>query len=83
MFLGVLLGAAYWYSGSLWVPVLAHFVFNAAQVIAAMSYPAMLTKNPSTPLLLALGSFVIVVGLLRLIRQNSKTTFEEVYGAQP
>ena len=83
MFLGVLLGAAYWYSGSLWVPVLAHFVFNAAQVILAMAFPALLTKNPSTPLLFALASFVMVVGLLYLIKKNSKTTFEEVYGAQP
>lgn len=80
MFLGVLLGAAYWYSGSLWVAIVAHFFFNASQIIVAMYAPAFLAKNPSIPLLFVLISLVIVVGLLYVLRKRSGTTYELVYG---
>jgi membrane protease YdiL (CAAX protease family) len=89
MFLGVLLGAAYWYSGSLWVPILAHFFFNGAQVVFAMvggqaaggvSAAAGATKNPAMPLSLVLLSLVLVVGLLSSMRSRSTASFAEVYG---
>ena len=84
MFLGVLLGAAYWYSGSLWVPILAHFFFNGAQVVVAMVAKPDVpgphsVKNPSMPLSWVLLSLVMVVGLLYAIRRESKTTYESVY----
>jgi hypothetical protein len=80
MFLGVLLGAAYWYSGSLWVPILAHFFFNAVQIVWAMSgSPVSPTKTPSIPLLFVLGSFVIVVGLLSSMRSRSTATYAGEY----
>ena len=46
MFLGVVLGAFYWYSGSIWTSILAHFVNNAVQVIAASYAPQYIDKNP-------------------------------------
>jgi CAAX protease family protein len=82
MFLGILLGAVYWYSGSLWASILAHFVTNAVQVVAASFYPKMITENPSVPVYAALLSMVIVVGLLSVMRRQSKVTYAGVYGLE-
>ena len=79
MFLGILLGAIYWYSGSLWTSILAHFFTNGVQVVAASFYPKMITENPSVPLFAALISMVIVVGLLSVMRGQSKVTYSGVY----
>jgi membrane protease YdiL (CAAX protease family) len=79
MFMGILLGAAYWYSGSLWVPILAHFFTNAAQVIAVSYYPKMIDEDPYVPVYWALVSLAIVLGLLSLLRRRSRTTYAEVY----
>ena len=79
VFLGVLLGLAYWYSGSLWVAILAHFFFNGAQIMLAMYSPSVLSKNPSIPLLFVLLSFVIVVGLLAFMRSRSTATYAQAY----
>ena len=79
MFLGVLLGAAYWYSGSLWVSILAHFFTNAVQVIAATYYPKIVEEDPAVPFYWALVSLVIVVGLLSVLRRRSTASYAEVY----
>ena len=79
MFLGILLGAIYWYSGSLWVSILAHFFYNGIQVLAVSFYPKTIHESPSIPVYLALISLVIVVGLLLLMRRMSGTTNERVY----
>lgn len=79
MFMGILLGAAYWYSGSLWVSILAHFFTNAAQVIAVSYYPKMIDEDPYVPVYWALLSLVIVVGLLSVLRRRSRTSYAEVY----
>jgi membrane protease YdiL (CAAX protease family) len=77
--LGILLGAAYWYSGSLWTVIVAHVVYNGAQVIAAMRYPEMLTADPSVPLYLALISLVFIVGLMAYMRRRSGISYMQVY----
>jgi membrane protease YdiL (CAAX protease family) len=64
MFLGILLGAVYWYSGSLWANILAHCFFNGIQVVAATYYPSVVNDNPSVPVLVILISAVFVIGLL-------------------
>jgi uncharacterized protein len=46
IYLGIILGLLYHYSGSIWVPILAHFVNNAFQVV--LNY--ILVKKGSTPL---------------------------------
>jgi uncharacterized protein len=81
MFLGVLLGAAYWYSGSIWVPIVGHFFFNAIQIVAVMYAPGVIAKNPSIPLLFVLLSLVIIVGLLSAMRSRSTASFADVYGS--
>jgi membrane protease YdiL (CAAX protease family) len=78
-FLGVLLGAVYWYSGSLWVSILAHFFLNGIQVIAIIYYPQFVNENPSVPGYTALISLVIVVGLLLLMIRQSSVTYEQEY----
>jgi membrane protease YdiL (CAAX protease family) len=78
-FLGILLGAAYWYSGSLWTAILAHFFFNGLQVIVAMYHPEMVAKNPSIPIFTVLLSLVIVVGLLYRMHKQSAVTYAQVY----
>ena len=78
-FLGILLGAACWYSGSLWTAILAHFFYNGITVIIAMYYPQMVAKNPSVPLYTVLLSMVIVVGLLYRMHKQSAVTYAQVY----
>jgi uncharacterized protein len=73
MLLGLLLGAAYWYSGSLLVSVVAHFFTNAVQVIAVVYYPKYMTEDPSVPFYWALFSLIIVVALLSIMRGQSET----------
>jgi membrane protease YdiL (CAAX protease family) len=79
MFMGTLLGAAYWYSGSLWVSVLAHFFVNGVQVIAVSYYPKMIDEDPFVPVYFALLSLVIVAWLLIVFRRRSTTSYAEVY----
>ncbi|MBS1916357.1 MAG: CPBP family intramembrane metalloprotease [Bacteroidetes bacterium] len=79
MFLGIVLGALFWYSGSLWVNIVAHFFYNGAQVIAVMYYPKMVNENPSLPWLLVIASGIIVFALLWLIRKKSNSTFARIY----
>jgi uncharacterized protein len=67
MFLGILLGAVYWYSGSLWVSIAAHFFTNAIQVVAVSYYPKFVTQDPMVPLPAALTSMLLVAGLLILL----------------
>jgi len=80
--LGALLGAAYWYSGSLWVSILAHFFINGVQVVAVVYYPKLINENPSVPAYTALISLAIVVGLLYIMHHRSKITYEQVYKEQ-
>ena len=79
MFLGILLGAMFWYSGSLWTSIIAHIFFNGIQVLAATWYPKTVTENPSVPVYYALSSLLIVVGLLVQMRRMSEMTYARVY----
>ncbi|OSZ73851.1 hypothetical protein CAP36_17790 [Chitinophagaceae bacterium IBVUCB2] len=82
--LGILLGALYWYSGSLWVAILAHFIYDAVLIVLAYFNPEMLNdENVVQANNLALAgsiSFVLVVLLFEWIRRKSTTTYTEVYG---
>lgn len=81
--LGILLGLIYWYSGSLWVAMLAHFIYDAVLIIMAYNNPSMLAEENSLPVnnLILAGSisFLVVVLLLIWMRKKSVTTFESVY----
>ncbi len=82
MFLGILLGALYWFSGSLWTSILAHFVTNAVQVIAASYATRYITENPVVPVFLALASAIAVFGILRLYQRMSNITWASVYNRE-
>lgn len=78
-FLGILLGAIYWYSGSLWVSIGAHFFYNGIQVAAVSFYPKLIHEDPHVPAYTALISLVIIVGLLYTLRRRSTMTYARVY----
>jgi membrane protease YdiL (CAAX protease family) len=86
--LGALLGAAYWYSGSLWVAVLAHTLFDAIQLIMAWFHPELVTSdsvlNTTAAKLLpaALISAVLTGILLWIMKRHSRTRFSEVYAGE-
>lgn len=81
MFLGIVLGALYWYSGSLWTSILAHFVNNGVQVIAVSFAPKYVTENPTIPVFAGLISGVIVFIILWVYTKLSAVTYAKVYEA--
>jgi uncharacterized protein len=88
MALGIVLGALYWYSGSLWPGVLFHFLHNTIGVVAAYQNPAILKKaspvNGSELAVYIIG----IVGTLAVayivvkMRGKSKTDYAQVYPAK-
>jgi uncharacterized protein len=79
MFLGMILGAIYWYSGSLWPSILAHFVNNAIQVIVVSYAPQYIEKNPPIPILLAAFSGLLIWGLLYVLKSTSRVSYQKIY----
>lgn len=79
MFLGVVLGALYWYSGSLWPSILAHFVNNGVQVIAVSYAPKYLNENPTIPVFAGLISGIIIFIILWVYARLSTVTYSKVY----
>jgi uncharacterized protein len=79
MFLGIVLGAFYWFSGSIWTSMIAHFVNNATQVIIASYVPKYIDKNPETPVLAAVVSGIVVWAILWYFQKQSTITYSKVY----
>jgi membrane protease YdiL (CAAX protease family) len=79
MFLGIVLGAFYWFSGSIWTSMIAHFVNNATQVIIASYVPKYIDKNPATPVLAAVVSGIVVWAILWYFQKQSTITYSKVY----
>jgi membrane protease YdiL (CAAX protease family) len=77
--LGIVLGALYWFSGSLWPSILAHFVNNAVQVIAVSASPELATKNPTMPVYYGLLSALVVGIILYYYQARSTQTYASVY----
>lgn len=81
--LGVLLGSIYWYSGSLWVAMLAHFIYDAVLITLAWLYPEMLLDDKAGSVgnltLAGLVSLVPVVVLLVWMKRRSATTYETAF----
>lgn len=44
--LGILLGAVYWFSGSLWTAILAHFFYDALLIVLVYFNPVLLNEEP-------------------------------------
>ena len=79
MFLGMLLGYAYYFSKSLLVPMILHFVFNASQAVAMVMNPEMIDElgDPNAAELpawwviaLTLSGFVLV--FIQLLKQDQR-----------
>jgi membrane protease YdiL (CAAX protease family) len=79
LFLGIALGAFYWFSGSIYTSMVAHFANNAVQVIAASYAPEYIDKNPQTPVLAAIASGIVVWAILWYFQKQSTVTFSKVY----
>lgn len=79
MFLGIVLGAFYWFSGSIYTSMIAHFVNNAVQVIAASYAPKYIDKNPETPVLAAMVSGIVVWAILWFFQKQSTVNYSKVY----
>lgn len=79
LFLGIVLGAFYWFSGSIYTSMIAHFANNAVQVIAASYAPEYVEKNPQTPVLAAVASGIVVWAILWYFQKQSTVTYSKVY----
>lgn len=79
MFLGIILGFLYWYSGSLWTSIAAHFVNNAVQVLAVTYMPKYINVNPQLPMYFVLVSAVAIWAILYYYRKESTVTYARVY----
>ena len=84
--LGILLGAIYWYSGSIWPAMLAHFAYDGFFIVLAYFRPqimddtnATLFNTTSAMALSALVSAVMVVALVWLMKRNSTITYADTY----
>jgi hypothetical protein len=78
MALGVILGALYWYSGSILTSMLGHCVFNSISVL--LIYFKVADMDSSTTLSLAyvlvgLASIVIIIFLIKYLRKQSVTMY--------
>jgi len=83
--LGIVLGAIYWYSGSLWPAMAAHFLYDAALITLAYFYPQMIEQD-ELPFLgeagLIVGALVsaaMVALLVWLMKKKSTVTYADVY----
>ncbi len=77
VFLGLLLGLAYHFSGSIWITIAMHALNNFITVLLVYLYNAKITtidmtKLPDTNLGLGLGSGIAVIGLIYLFHKDRK-----------
>lgn len=83
--LGILLGAVYWYSGSLLTAIAAHFFYDAFFIILAYFQPQIIDDaegalfNSSIQLIMALISTALVLLIVWIMKKNSNSTYYEVY----
>lgn len=83
LLLGILLGALYWYSGSLWTAILAHFIYDAFLIVVVYFNPASLEDENALNIrnitMAGIVSLVAVIGLLYWMRKNSKAKYPDHY----
>jgi CAAX protease family protein len=74
--LGVILGLIFYYSGTIWLSVLFHFLYNGLQVTALYMYKLSVTKNQKDieenfPLWAGVVALVLIIFLFTQFRQTS------------
>jgi membrane protease YdiL (CAAX protease family) len=85
LFLGILLGALYWYSGSLWTAILAHFVYDALIIVLVYANPQMIKDtnativDPAQLSIMALISAALTFVILWQMIKKTKTSYAAVY----
>ena len=82
MALGIILGALYWYSGSIYSSMLGHFIFNSISVVLIYFGVADLDSKSVFSigyLLAGLLSIIIVVFLIWYLRKKSTTSYALEY----
>jgi membrane protease YdiL (CAAX protease family) len=81
--LGILLGAIYWYSGSLYAAMLAHFIYDAFILVAAYYLPKTLDEPTQFSLqsiaIPAAAGLALVIAIMIWMRKRSLTSYREVY----
>jgi hypothetical protein len=75
--LGIVLGALYWYSGSLLTAMLAHFVYDAFLIVLVYQKPALLQEEPAvdmqTLMVTGLVSALIVTFHIHWMLRHART----------
>lgn len=79
LMLGVLLGAIYWYSGSIWPGIIAHFVNNALQVVYVYRDKTYIDQEPAIQPVYVILSFAAVALILWYMKRISHTHYGELY----
>jgi uncharacterized protein len=85
--LGIVLGAIYWYSGSLWAAISAHFIYDGFIIVLVYFNPSMIKNpdqsmmNPHSLLPLAVISLGLTLLLLWQMKKHSSASYPEVYSA--
>ena len=82
--LGVLLGLIYWYSGSLWPAIFAHFAYDALAVVLIYFDPSLAEKESVTvsmgnQLLMAAISLGLIITIVFYMKKRSTTSYEAIY----
>ena len=78
MALGIILGALYWYSGSILTSMLGHFIFNTINILLIYLKLADLDSKSGAGMvfsLIGLVCLILVVFLLNYLRKKSTTTY--------
>jgi len=82
--LGILLGLIYWYSGSLWPAIFAHFAYDAFAVIMIWFNPALAEQDSvavslGNKTLLAAISLALIMIIVIVMKKRSTNSYETVY----
>jgi membrane protease YdiL (CAAX protease family) len=77
-FMGLMLGALYEYTGSLWVSILAHFTNNLLTIVVKVLYgngsiDKDLSQAQDTPVLVSIGGILLVAAVLYWLVHNKRT----------
>jgi membrane protease YdiL (CAAX protease family) len=82
--LGILLGLIYWYSGSLWPAIIAHFAYDAFAVVMIWFNPALAEEDSvaislGNKSILAAISLALVIIIVIIMKKRSTNSYEAVY----
>lgn len=69
MFLGAALGYLFYWSNNLWVPIFAHFIFNASQLMIQYKWPSDLELIEPPSLLITIGAIVLSFAIATQLRK--------------